>query len=413
MPGRRSFIRVISYLVATAVCLAAAASDAAKARGDYGEALGRVRMSSLVSLCEYSSQLSAGLRALAVAPNGGTADSAAYVCSRALGAKGGAAGFSEDSAGNILYFLDGVYRFAEEFPDEPSEEKRAAAIRLSDYAGELYDHLSDVSAAVLNGDISLLEGGDGEFIEDKLGFSNGSEDDIFPLIAVSVSPVGSAEAAVSREAARAAASELFGVEAALWRGGETEELGGIEVYRFTYGSMLVDISTSGEVAAFTVAEPCKTAETGAESASVSAAKFLKEHDFPEHRLTADFPEMEEISRREREFRTELEFAPCVGGVLHLDSAVKVTVCRCCSELIRFDCSEYIKNYREIEAVDAKPRLAKLLPSGFDLEGQRLCVADISGRARLCYLAECSFQNKKLRMYFDYFSLKALKSEPIS
>lgn len=404
MPGRRSFIRIISYLVATAVCLAAAASDAAKARGDYGEALGRVRMSSLVSLCEYSSQLSAGLRALAVSPDGGTADPAAYVCSKALGAMGGAASFSEDSAGNILYFLDGVYRFAEEFPDEPSEEKRAAAIRLSDYAGELYDHLSDVSAAVLNGDISLLEGGDAEFIEDKLDFSNGSEDEIFPLIAVSVSPVGSAEAAVSREAARAAASELFGVEAALWRGGETEELGGIEVYRFTYGSMLVDISTSGEVAAFTVAEPCKTAETGADSAAASAAKFLKERNFPE---------MEELSRREREFRTELEFAPCVGGVLHLDSAVKVAVCRCCSELIRFDCSEYIKNYRETMAVDAKPRLARLLPSGFDLERQRLCVADIDGRARLCYLAECSFRNEKLRMYFDYFSLKALKSEPIS
>ena len=386
------------------MCLAAAAGDAAKARGDYGEALGRVRMSSLVSLCEYSSQLSAGLRALAVAPDGGTADPAAYVCSRALGAKGGAAGFSEDSAGNILYFLDGVYRFAEEFPDEPSEDKRATAIRLSDYAGELYDHLSDVSAAVLNGDISLLEGGDKEFIEDKLDFLNGSEDEIFPLIAVSVSPVRAAEATVPRGTARAAASELFGVEAALWRGGETEELGGVEVYRFTYGSMLVDISTSGEVAAFTVAEPCKTAETGAESASVSAAKFLKEHDFPE---------MEEIGRREREFRTELEFAPCVGGVLHLDSVIKVTVCRCCSELIRFDCSEYIKNYREIEAVDAKPRLAKLLPSGFDLEGQRLCVADIAGRARLCYLAECSFRNEKLRMYFDYFSLKALKSEPIS
>ena len=404
MPGRRSFIRIISYLVATAVCLAAAASDAAKARGDYGEALGRVRMSSLVSLCEYSSQLSAGLRALAVSPDGGTADPAAYVCSKALGAMGGAASFSEDSAGNILYFLDGVYRFAEEFPDEPSEEKRAAAIRLSDYAGELYDHLSDVSAAVLNGDISLLEGSDAEFIEDKLDFSNGSEDEIFPLIAVSVSPVGSAEAAVSREAARAAASELFGVEAALWRGGETEELGGIEVYRFTYGSMLVDISTSGEVAAFTVAEPCKTAETGADSAAASAAKFLKERNFPE---------MEELSRREREFRTELEFAPCVGGVLHLDSAVKVAVCRCCSELIRFDCSEYIKNYRETMAVDAKPRLARLLPSGFDLERQRLCVADIDGRARLCYLAECSFRNEKLRMYFDYFSLKALKSEPIS
>lgn len=404
MPGRRSFIRIISYLTATAVCLAAAASDAAKARGDYGEALGRVRMSSLVSLCEYSSQLSAGLRALAVSPDGGTADPAAYVCSKALGARGSAASFSEDSAGNILYFLDGVYRFAEEFPDEPSEEKRATAIRLSDYAGELYDHLSDVSAAVLNGDISLLEGGDAEFIEDKLDFSNGSEDEIFPLIAVSVSPVGSAEAAVSREAARAAASELFGVEAALWRGGETEELGGIEVYRFTYGSMLVDISTSGEVAAFTVAEPCKTAETGADSAAASAAKFLKERNFPE---------MEEISRCEREFRTELEFAPCVGGVLHLDSAVKVAVCRCCSKLIRFDCSEYIKNYRETMAVDAKPRLARLLPSGFDLERQRLCVADIDGRARLCYLAECSFRNEKLRMYFDYFSLKALKSEPIS
>ena len=168
--------------------------------------------------------------------------------------------------------------------------------------------------------------------------------------------------------------------------------------------MLVDISTSGEVAAFTVAEPCKTAETGADSAAASAAKFLKERNFPE---------MEEISRCEREFRTELEFAPCVGGVLHLDSAVKVAVCRCCSELIRFDCSEYIKNYRETMAVDAKPRLDRLLPSGFSLERQRLCIADIDGRARLCYFAECSFRNEKLRMYFDYFSLKALKSEPIS
>lgn len=135
------------------MCLAAAASDAAKARG-------RLRRSSragayvdLGFALRIFVALSAGLRALAVSPDGQALPTLpAYVCSKALGARGGAASFSEDSAGNILYFLDGVYRFAEEFPDEPSEEKRAAAIRLSDYAGELYDHLSDVSAAVLNGE---------------------------------------------------------------------------------------------------------------------------------------------------------------------------------------------------------------------------------------------------------------------
>ncbi len=338
-------------------------------------------------------------------PDGGTADPAAYVCSKALGARGGAASFSEDSAGNILYFLDGVYRFAEEFPDEPSEEKRAAAIRLSDYAGELYDHLSDVSAAVLNGDISLLEGGDEEFIEDKLDFSNGSEDEIFPLIAVSVSPVGSAEAAVSREAARAAASELFSA----WRrrsGGaarprSSAELRSIASPTARCWSISAPRARSRLSRWPSRARPPKQERTAQPH---RRQKFLKERNFPE---------MEEISRCEREFRTELEFAPCVGGVLHLDSAVKVAVCRCCSELIRFDCSEYIKNYRETMAVDAKPRLARLLPSGFSLERQRLCVADIDGRARLCYFAECSFRNEKLRMYFDYFSLKALKSEPIS
>lgn len=404
MVGRRNFIRIVSFLLAAAVCLAAAASDAAKARSDYGEALGRARMSSLVSLCEYSSELSAGLRTLAVAPNGATADPAAYVCSRALGAKGNSACFGAQTIQNIVNFLDGAYRFAEDYPDEPAEEQRAAAIKLSDYAEELYCHLSDVSAAVLNGDIALLEG-EGEFIGDRLDFSNGSEGEIMSLTASSMPPSVRAQAGISREAARERASELFGVDSALWRGGDTENCGGLEVYRFTYGSVLVDIGTAGgEVAAFTVYEPCSAAEVGAESAAASAAEFLKKQNFPE---------LTEISRCEREFRTELEFAPLVGGVLHLNSPIKVAVCRCCSEVIRFDCSEYIKNYREIETTDSKPRLDRLLPAGFSLLGQRLCVADIGGRARLCYLADCVFQGERARMFFDYFSLRALKSEPIS
>lgn len=405
MIRRRFFIRTVSFLLAASICLGAAASDASRVESEHGEALKKIRLAGLVSLCEYSSRLSAGLRALAVAADGITAEPAAYVASQALGAKGAASCFDEAKIKNILAFFDGVYAFAHDYPEAPDENLRKSAISLSDYAEEMYYHLSDISNAAMNGEKSLLEGDKtAEFFENTLDFTNGTEDSLFSQEANIDTAVRAVQSKITREAAKAAASELFGIETALWRGGELEAHGGVEVYRFLHGDISVEIaSESGKIAAFTVSKSCSTAQTDGEAAAKAALEFLE---------ALGFPEMREIDREEREFRTEIALAPCVNGILYLNSAVLVAICRCCNEPVRFDSTEYIENYREIEAMNANARLASLIPSGFTLIGQTLCVENIAGRARLCYLAECEFYGERARLFYDYFSLKPLKSENI-
>ncbi len=403
---RRKYIRTVSFLLAAAVCLGITAMSRSKAESAHADALKTVRMSALVSLCEYTSQLSAGLRTLAVSADGITAEPAAYVCSRALGAKGTAACFSESSVKNIMYFFDGVYAYAENFSENPTRELRTEAIKLSDYAMELYYHLSDISNAVMSGEKALLENNKNiEFFENSLDFSNGTENEVFSLLPVAASPSSeTTHVEISRNEARNAASGLFGIDSSLWRGGNIENYRGIQVYRFFYNDISVDISTkSGEVVAFTTAEPCSTAEIDAEGAAKVAEKFI---------LGLNFPEMKEISRTERDFRTELEYAPLTNGVLHLNATVKISVCRCCAKPIRFDSSEYMQGYQKISVPNSDINLSSLLPDGFTLTTQSLCVADIDGRAKLCYLAECVFGQVKAKIFFDYFSLKPIKSTAV-
>lgn len=400
---RRKYIRTVSFLLAAAVCLGVTAMSRSKAESAHADTLKTVRLSALVSLCEYTSQLSAGLRTLAVAADGITLEPASYVCSRALGAKGTAACFGESSVKNIMHFLDGVYAFTENYPDRPNQELRGEAIKLSDYAMELYYHLSDVSNAVMNGEKALLENDkNAEFFENSLDFSNGTEDEIFSLLPVAASPSNEkTDIEISCEEAKGVASGLFGVNSSLWRGGSLENHGGIQVYRFSYGDISVDISSqNGAVVAFTIAEPCSAAQTGADGAAKAAAEFI---------AGLNFPEMKEISRAERDFRTELEYAPFTNGILHLNATVKISVCRCCAKLIRFDCSEYLQGYQKTTVPNSEINLTTLLPDGFTLTSQSLCIADIDGRARLCYLADCVFEQVKAGIFFDYFSLKPLKS----
>lgn len=404
MIRRRSFIRTVSFLLAAVVSLTAAASEASRAESEHGEALEKIRLSGLISLCEYSSQLSAGLRALAVAADGITAEPAAYVASRAVGAKSSAVCFDEGATENIVAFFDGVYEFALDYPDIPDENLRMTAIGLSDYAEELYYHLSDISNAVMNGEMTLFREKSAEFFENSLDFTNGTENELFSQAANTSVHTRAVTAKITLEAAKEAASELFGINSALWRGGDIESDGETEVFCFEYGEISVKVAAeSGKIAAFAVVRTCSAAQIDADTASKAAADFV---------ASLGFPEMREIGRNEREFRTEIELAPCEDGILYLNSSVRVAVCRCCRKIIRFDCTDYIENYRKIEAINTAADLSELIPQGFALTGQTLCVENIGGRARLCFLAECEFHGVNARLFYDYFSLEPLKSEEL-
>ena len=61
---RRFFIRVVSYLVAATVIIAATGLFSQRAKAGYEETLGKVRLSNLTSLCEYTREVGSGLRVL-------------------------------------------------------------------------------------------------------------------------------------------------------------------------------------------------------------------------------------------------------------------------------------------------------------------------------------------------------------
>ena len=174
---RRKFIRTVSYLLAVCVVIAATGYFSFRAKASYEATLERVRFDGLSSLCEYMHEISGGLNLLSVSAGESVADSAAYVGARALGARGSASSFEPVKLENINRFIDYVYDFSQTFSGGEGERKKAA--ELSDYAEEIYYHLSDLSVAVMNGAYRLNEFGsiysrsENPFFENYIDYSNG------------------------------------------------------------------------------------------------------------------------------------------------------------------------------------------------------------------------------------------------
>lgn len=407
---RRKFIRIISYLIALCVVFAASGVFTARAKSDYESTLERVRLDGLASLTEYSREISSGLRLLAVSAGDSLVDSSSYVSARAVGAMGSLGCFYSEKVDNLTRFFSGVYDFSEDFSG--SEESRKAAVKLSDYAQEIYYHLSDMTNAVVSGEYTLTEYesiyGKSEvpYFEDELDFYNGTEDEIFSIIAPAASDAKNYVFLIGRESisvddAKQRASNATDITPALWRDGVSDD-GGVDLYVLTCGDTQVDICKAGGILCRIInPQPCDEAVYSVDDARRKAVEFLE---------LRGFEDMTEINSEKEEFTSEFVFVPEINGVMHLTAKIDVEICLASGKVTYFDASEYIKRYRtNISAPNGVPEISTLLPYGLTAEKTFACVADIDGREKLCCLAVCPFGGNTVYVYIDYYSLKITKT----
>ena len=244
---RRVFIRTVSYILAVGVVVAATGYFSFRAKASYEATLERVRFEGINSLCEYMHEISGGLNLLSVSSGDSIEDSANYVSARALGARGSAACFEPTKFENTGRFIDYVYDFSQSFSGSEAEREKAA--KLSDYAEEIYYHLSDLSVAVMNGEYRLSEFGsiyrkDGKpFFEEYLDYSNGEEETLFAIeaSATQVSSFLKDRGKLTPDKARKVAEELTGIDAVLWREGNSGEL----AWLLYHGDTAVEICRQG------------------------------------------------------------------------------------------------------------------------------------------------------------------------
>lgn len=410
MVKRRKFIRTVSYLLALCLVAAVAGGFSNNAKASYEETLENVRFEALNSLCEYMHELSGGLSLLSVSQGDAIADSTNYVSSRAAGAIGSVACFNSKKTVNISRFLDAVFELSQNFSD--NELSRETAAGFSDYAEGAYYHLSNLSAAVMGGKYSLSEYGSvystGEkpYFEDYLDYSNGKEDEFFGYAESGQVNLGHyavlhEKETVSLEQAKKKASEIIGIDEVLWREGETTGRNGFEIYSLIHGDTAVEICKSGGALCTLVNPvPCNERVYSNEDALLKAREFLKSQGYGETDL---------IGGRINSFTADFFFVPKVKGVLLLTASVEISVCLSSGSVTFFDASEYIKNFREdIYAPDTVPDLSSLLSDNLVIEKTAVCLAEIDGRERLCYLAVCPFEGEELWIYIDYSEFKVIK-----
>lgn len=410
---RRFFIRAISFLSAIAVALAAGGLAAQKAKASYEETLGKVRLVNLTSLCEFSRDISAGLRLLAVSADDALTDSTAYVRAKAMGAVGCLNSFDSEKAKNISAFFNGTHSFAEDFTG--SEAQRKAAVILSDYAQSLYYHLNDVTAAVMDGEYSLTEyssiysADELPYFENFLDFKSGSENEIFEIITPTSVQAGSGnffdgKEKISENEARSIAGKAAGITPALWRENEAFTIG-IEVYSFAHGDVAAEVCKSGgQLCRLVNPQPCNQALYSYEDAESAALEFAKKHGYTGLTVTA---------AKTNEFTADFSLFPEVDGVLLLTSRIEVSVCLASGKITYFDASEYIRNYRENVGFNTdEPDLSKILPNNLALQETVNCLVNIDGRERMCCLAVCYFEGDTVLAFVDSFDLKVLKTKII-
>lgn len=413
MIKRRKFIRTVSYLLALCVVVGVAGAFSGRAKASYEETLGRVRFEALNSLCEYTYEMGSGLSILSVAQGDAIEDSSGYVASRALGAMGCIGCFDGEKTVNTGRFFSAAYSLSQNFTG--NEQSRKTASLLSDYAEELYYHLSDLSSAVMDGKYSLVEYGNvysankKPCFENYLDFSNGKENELF-INSESISANGryyilNGEETVSVSFAKEKASSIIGIDEVLWREADTKN-SGVEVYSLVHGDCEVDVTkTGGKIIKIINPMPCRERVYTFDDALSKAKKFISAQGFADTEI---------IGRRLNCFTADFRFVPAVNGVLLLIAPIDVSVCLSSGEITFFDASEYIRNYRtDVYADSDVPDLSNILGKKLAADKSVVCVADINGRERLCYLAVCPFEGGELWVYIDYAKLCVIKMQKFS
>lgn len=408
---RRKFIRTVSYLIAVCVVFAVAGNFSRSAKASYEDTLEKVRFEGLNSLCEYMHELSGGLSLLAVSSGESVADSSYYVSARAVGALGSAGCFNSEKTVNISRFLKTVYDFSQSFSGD--DIARETAAKFSDYAEEVYYHLSDITAAILGGAYSLSEYGSPyarnkqPYFENYLDYSNGSEDEIFALAASAQATVSNCEIlngkeTISAEKAKQKASEIIGIDAVLWRENVNKSENSFEVYSFAHGDTAIDICKSGGVLC-RVISPRPSAERiySYDDALLKAEDFLSRYGYKN---------MKVMGSETGEFTACFLFVPEINGVLLMNASVQIEVCLSSGGISFFDASDYIKNFRyDVYSTDEIPDISGVLPSNLALENVFVCFEEINGREQVCYLAVCRYGSDEVYVYIDRFSLKVKKT----
>lgn len=405
---RRKFIRIVSYLVAVSVVFAASGLISQRARAGYEETLGKVRLSNLTSLCEYTREIGSGLRVLAVSSGDSTADSMAFVRDRIMGAVGCINAFESKSTKHMSKFFGKVYTFAENFTG--TEKERETAVRLAVYAQEIYYHLNDVSSAVLNGAYALTEyqgvykKTDKPYFEKFLDYTNGKEKELFKLVSPVSAQVGkyvllSGKEKISEDTAREIAGEIVGINPTLWRTGEDTQAE-IALHSLRHGDAAVDICENGGMI-YRIINPsgCKKAFYGISQAEDFAKEFLESNGFSDMVCT---------EKELGEFEADFVFAPSVSGVLLLNASVRATVCLSDGKVTHFEAADYIRNYSQ--EVSSSGVAAVVLPPNLDVRETLKCVAEINGRERNCILALSDFEGDEVLTFVDAESGRVLKTE---
>lgn len=400
---RRKFIRTVCYLIAACVVISATGYFSFRAKASYEAVLERVRFEGINSLCEYMHEISGGLNLLSVSVGESVEDSANYVGSRALGARGSMACFEPARIENLSRFTDYVYDFSQTFSGSENERKKAA--ELSDYAEEIYYHLSDLSVAVMNGQFRLSEFGsiyrktEIPFFENYLDYSNGSEDALFGAEAAGarVSNFLEKKSTLTLEQAKDIAENLTGVESVLWREGESGEL----AYYLYHGDTAIEICRQGgAVMRYINPLPCAEKVLTESDAAEKAKDFSRK---------CGYGNLKTVTSETYAFTSDFTLAPEINGVLLMTASVRVGVCLSSGGITYFDGEKYIRNYRTDVYGGEMPDISGLLPENVSLEKSALCLEEFDGRERLCILAFCSYADGKVRIYIDYNSYEIIKT----
>ncbi len=407
---KRRVIRIVSFVSAFAVFFAASGMVLNRAKAVYEDVLGRVRLSGLTSLCEYVQDLSGGLRVLAVSADENVADASAFVTARTMGALGSLSCFESESTKNIGVFLNGVCSFAEELSDGINEEQRKNALDFSDYAQELYYHLSDVANAAVSGEYSLVEAGeiygkDGtEYFEKSLDFSNGKESELFSRFAnaaVAVTQISNKNA-VTLQQAKEIAAEFAGVKASLLRGEGEETVGGVVTYRFYHNETIINVGKyTGRICRVLTNHICINPQFSFSQAEEAAGKLMNKLGCADY----DF-----VYSESGDFSAKFVMAPVINGILFLPAAVNIEICLGECGTIGFDAGRFALNYpAELADLKENADVSMLIPENLVLQKSRLCCVDFDGNRKYCYLAECLLKNEKVLVFIDYYTLKTLKT----
>ena len=405
---RRIFIRVISYFVALCMIFAVSGIFSQRAKAGYEETLGKVRMTNLGSMCEYFRDISAGLRLLAVSADSSVAESISYVEARVMGAKGCLNGFNAKKMKNIGDFLDAATNFTQNFSG--TSEKRKIAIYLSEYAQEVYFHLNDVSAAILNGAYSLTEYGsiyrndELPYFEDFVDYSNGNEKELFkaaaPASAIDNGPYFDKKEDISEEEAMNIASRATGIDAALWRDNSRNSSHG--AYSFSHGDIAVEVSKSGMLCRLINPRPCKTAEISVDEAEKTAEEYL---------VNLGYKNAVAVKRENSEFTASFLFYPEANDVLLMTAPIEIEICKSSGATVFLNACEYIKNFRNnIVPPEKMPDIKPVLPENAVLHQTFFCLTKIGKEEKICVLAMCRYDNYNFYFYIDPHSMRIVKTE---